>query len=292
MDLAWTAVPSQAIGTPIIIAFHGLEGSIESPYIKGLFHSIRDHHWIGVLMHFRGCSGEPNRTTRRYHSGETNDADFIIRLIKNRYPRSPLFAVGYSLGGNMILKYLGEQGNECLLDAAIAVSVPFKLDKCAEKLEKGFSRVYLRHLTTQLIESTLVKMKLMDFSHQLSKTEKEIKKLKTFKEFDNFVTAPLHGFLNAEDYYKKCSSRQFLKKIQIPTLILQAEDDPFISNDAIPASEELSDQIEFELSKGGGHVGFISGGSPWKPQFWLERRIPEFISSQLAVVDENIEYLG
>ncbi len=287
LDLAWSALPCKALSTPIIVVFHGLEGSIDSPYIKGLFQSIRDCGWIGVLMHFRGCSQEPNRATRSYHSGETTDAAFIIRQIKERYPQSPLFAVGYSLGGNMILKYLGEQGDKCLLDAAVAVSVPFKLDRCAARLETGFSRAYLRHLVRQLTDSMVLKMKVVDFSKQVSLTEKEIINLKTFREFDDVVTAPLHGFENADDYYNRCSSLQFLKNVKTPTLVLHSEDDPFISRDAIPSSHELSAQVKLELSKAGGHVGFISGGSPLKPEFWLEKRIPEFIGEQLTATGET-----
>ena len=281
LDLAWTAQPTRSAPVPIVIFFHGLEGSIQSPYVKGIFSEIRRQGWIGVMMHFRGCSGEPNRLQRGYHSGETSDAAYLIEQIHGRYPSAPLFAVGYSLGGNMLLKYLGEQKTITPIKAAVAVSVPFKLESCAAKLEKGFSQLYQRHLLDQLIANTKRKMSKVDYSDILTLPTAEIDHLKTFREFDEHFTAPIHGFRGADDYYERCSSRQYLGRIARPTLILQARDDPFMSEDALPVAAEMSEQITFELSNRGGHVGFISGGYPWDPQFWLEKRIPRFIQGQL-----------
>ncbi len=283
LDLAWSAVPVRSVTTPIVLMFHGLEGSKESPYIKGLIREIRRNEWIGVVMHFRGCSGEPNKTTRSYHSGETEDIGFIINYLRKTYPGFPLIAVGYSLGGNALLKYLGEKANNSKLDAAIAVSVPFELHTCAVSLESGFSRVYLNHLMQQLIASTQTKMDLLDYSNVLKISKENLGKLKTFQEFDDAVTAPIHGFQGANDYYTKSSSRQYLKDIKTPTLILHAEDDPFLSPDVIPAKSELSDSTEMELSRSGGHVGFVYGSSPFAPRFWLEERIPEYIRSCLKI---------
>lgn len=281
LDLAWSKDYSASHLEPIVVLFHGLEGSVNSPYIKGMFQQFTRMGWIGVLMHFRGCSGQPNRLQRRYHSGETSDANFIIQNIKERFPKTPIFAIGYSLGGNMLLKYLGESEKNSNLDAAVAVSVPFLLSRCSDRLNRGFSRIYQRHLVTELIKGTRQKMQKIDYSGIISIKENQLESLRTFREFDDAVTAPIHGFKGAEDYYTTCSSKQFLNSIKTPTLILQAKDDPFISKDALPMANELSADITLELSDYGGHVGFISGGSLTQPEFWLEKRIPAYLSSML-----------
>jgi predicted alpha/beta-fold hydrolase len=255
---------------------------VESPYIKRLFMIARKAGWVAILMHYRGCSGEPNRTIRRYHSGETSDTDFLVCYLKQRFPKAPLFAIGFSLGGNALLKYQGEQQEKSLLRAAIAISVPFKLDSCAAKLETGFSRIYQKYLMSHLKNNIKKKMSLLDYSDYVSLSLDQIDRLKTFREFDEYVTAPIHGFKGADDYYEQCSSRQYLKNIKNRTLIIQAKDDPFISEDAIPTSKELSEKVTLELSDKGGHVGFISGGSIFSPQYWLEKRILNFIQDRLA----------
>ncbi len=282
LDLAWSALPVGNCTSPILVLFHGLEGSVESPYIKRIFKAARSEGWVAILMHFRGCSGEPNKKIRRYHSGETADTDFLLHYLKKRFPRAPLFAVGFSLGGNALLKYQGEKKENSPLKAAIAVSVPFKLDSCATKLETGFSRVYQKYLMSCLKSNIKKKMSLLDYSDYISLSEDQIDQLKTFREFDEHITAPIHGFKGADDYYEKCSSRQYLKDIKNRTLIIQAKDDPFISVDAIPGKQELSEDVTLELSERGGHVGFISGGGLFTPRYWLEERIPRYIKDRLA----------
>lgn len=282
LDLAWSALPVGNYSDPLLVLFHGLEGSIDSSYMKSMFRLARKAGWIAVLMHFRGCSKEPNRTLRSYHSGETQDADFVLRYLKKRVPQAPLFAIGFSLGGNMLLKYLGERKDSNLLKAAVAVSVPFELDQCASRLDSGFSRVYRNYLLTRLKAKIKLKMSLLDYSGLVKIPPKEIDRLKTFREFDEQITAPIHGFKGADDYYQRCSSRQFLKAIRNRTLILQAGDDPFVAQSAIPRADELAEDVVLELSAAGGHVGFVSGGRPCEPQFWLEERIPIYIRDRLA----------
>ena len=282
LDLAWSAIPVGNCTSPVLVLFHGLEGSVESPYIKRLFRAARKEGWVAILMHFRGCSGEPNKKIRRYHSGDTSDTDFLLRYLKKRFPKAPLFAIGFSLGGNALLKYQGEKKEHNPLRAAIAVSVPFKLDSCAAKLETGFSRVYQKYLMSFLKNNIKKKMSLLDYSDYISLSEDQIDKLKTFREFDEYITAPIHGFKGADDYYEKCSSKQYLKDIKNRTLIIQAKDDPFISEDAIPTQQELSENVTLELSDRGGHAGFISGGSVFSPHYWLEERIPGYIKDRLA----------
>lgn len=275
VDLCWTSTPKN--GEPVVAVFHGLEGSIKSPYANGIMHAIKKRGWCGVFMHFRGCSGVPNRLERSYHSGETGDIAFLIQTLNDRYSLSPVFTIGYSLGGNALLKYLGEIGKQTKITAAVAVSVPFLLNRGADRLNTGFSRVYQSYLIRSLQIRIVNKLKGR-------KTSIDLARLKTYNNFwlfDHHVTAPLHGFESADDYYTRCSSHQYLKSIQTPTLIIHARDDPFLPVDAIPAAADLSETIQLELSKHGGHVGFIEGNNPLQPEFWLERRIPEFITGFL-----------
>ena len=234
--------------------------------------AVETRGWHGVLMHFRGCSGEPNRLARSYHSGETEDLSYVVSEINKRFPNNPLYAVGFSLGGNVLLKWLGETGIENPLQGAIAISIPFELNKTADHLNKGFSRFYQWWLVAGLKKGIKEK-----FQNRTELNIENIDHIKTFWEFDDMVTAPLHGFASAKEYYEKSSSRQYLSQIKIPTLIIQAKDDPFTPIDALPQIEEVSKFVTLEILKQGGHVGFVSGSVPWKPSYWLETRILEYI---------------
>jgi len=260
---------------PICVLFHGLAGSYNSPYIKGAMLALTKAGFDTVLMHFRGCSGVENSLARSYHSGDTQDAKEYLQNLKQRYPESQLYAVGYSLGANMLLKLLGEIQKNSLIKKAVAVSAPMLLDICAKRMNRGFSRYYQHRLLQELETSIDKKYETFDMQKLLGLKRENIKKLKTFWEFDDAYTAPIHGFKSAQEYYDKCSSRQFLKKIQTATLIIHAKDDPFMTQEVLPVKEEISEKVEMEISKNGGHVGFI-GGTLFKPEFWLEKRIVEF----------------
>jgi predicted alpha/beta-fold hydrolase len=273
IDLVWT---KRKTG-PVVIVLHGLEGSINSHYAKGILSAIHAHGWRGVLMHFRGCSGEHNRQARSYHSGETGDFRFLVQTLHEREPGERIAAVGFSLGGNVLLKYLGEYGNDALIDAAAAVSVPFVLSNGADQLERGLSRFYQRYLLFRLQTKMQDKFSNRDAPFSV----KNIPQWNTFHLFDHYVTATLHGFKNGKTYYAKCSSRQYLKHIKTPTLIVHARDDPFMTEDAIPDESELADFVTLELSESGGHVGFIGGVFPWQPKYWLHLRLPLFLQSYL-----------
>jgi len=274
IDLCWTGQQSDII----VIIIHGLEGSIDSHYARGVIPAIHEHGWRSVFMHFRGCSGEHNRLARSYHSGDTGDIEYLIDTLHRRHPGTHLFAVGYSLGGNALLKYLGETTGRERLKGAVAVSVPFELAQGALRLATGFSRVYQRHLLKRLQRKIISKFTGMQAPVSLD----NIPEMDTFMRFDDAVTAPLHGFRDVNDYYTRSSSRQFLRNIKVPTLIIHAQDDPFLTPDAIPGADELSGEIRLELSKHGGHVGFISGSNPFKPVYWLEQRIPVFIREAIG----------
>jgi len=274
IDLAWTKSNSNKI----VIVLHGLEGSIDSSYARGMLAAINKKGWYGVFMHFRGCSGEHNLKDRSYHSGETGDLRFLVETLRERYPEATLSTVGYSLGGNALLKYLGEYKDDSQLKAAVTVSVPYLLSNSAEKLGKGLSRIYQRHLLNRLVNKTLSKFQ----DRQAPVDITNINKLNTFKSFDHHITAPIHGFKSGDDYYEQSSSRQYLNKITTPTLLIHSRDDPFMSVDAIPDQDDLSDSVTLELSNHGGHVGFVSGNTPWNAEYWLEQRIPEFLSTYLV----------
>lgn len=277
LDLDW-AVTSASSTQPLVLVLHGLEGSADSRYARGLIHSLNRVGLRAVVMHFRGCSDEPNRLARSYHSGETGDVDTVVRHLRTRYPDAPLAAVGYSLGGNALLKYLGEQGEACALSCAVAVSVPLLLERAAWRMSRGLSRLYQWHLLALLRRSLRAKYAQRALRPPLPL--KDLPRLRSFYAFDDAVTAPLHGFASADDYYARASSRQFLTGITVPTLILQARDDPFMTPAVLPANDELAASVTLELSPHGGHVGFVSG-QPWSPRYWLEHRIPAYLQRQL-----------
>jgi len=279
LDLAWTEKPKN--NKPIILVFHGLEGSINSPYAKSIMPVLKKQGWIGLLMHFRGCSGRPNNLPRSYHSGETEDAKTLINWLKDSYPQAPLAAIGFSLGGNMLLKLQGELSDSSPFKAAVSVCAPLVLASCAKRLDSGFSKIYQNHLINRMKKNLLIKAEKFDYKKLINLDENKISQLRNFWQFDDLVTAPLHGFKNVDDYYSKSSSRQYLQNIQKPTLIIQTLDDPFMTADVIPDESELSEQTQLELSESGGHIGFISGNL-FKPVFWLEQRIPEYLLKALS----------
>ncbi len=274
LDLSWIGHDQG----PLVIVLHGLTGSVRSPYAKGMLSAIAAAGWRGCLMHFRGCSDQPNRLARSYHSGETGDLTHLVQVLHKRNPDRPMAAVGYSIGGNVLLKYLGEKRADSPLSAAVAISVPYDLALACRHMENGLSRLYQWNLVRQLRVAVGRKMKRQDLGIGLE--PKHLRTLRTFRTFDHRVTAPLHGFASADDYYRKSSSRAFLKHIQTPTLLLHAEDDPFMHPGVLPKPGELSPEVTLELSAHGGHVGFVQG-SPWRPTYWLEKRIPQFLRNHL-----------
>ena len=261
-----------------MIVLHGLEGSLQSPYARGMLAAIARRGWRGVMMHFRGCGGEPNRRARSYHSGETEDLRYLIGVLRAREPQAKLAAVGFSLGGNALLKYLGEAPDRTGLNAAVAVSVPFELALCAERLQRGFSRLYQWHLLRSLRRKALHKLRRFD----LPVTPQSLRQCRDFRQFDDKVTAPLHGFDGVDDYYRRCSSRQFLRAIAVPTLAIQSGDDPFMTAGVIPDPAELAPSVRLEVTARGGHVGFISGAVPFQARYWLEERVPAFLHEHLG----------
>jgi uncharacterized protein len=264
---------------PVVLVLHGLEGSIRSKYAAGLLSCLSAHGYRAVLMHFRGCSGEPNRLPRSYHSGETGDPAFVIDWLQTRFPRQPLAAIGFSLGGNALLKLLAEQGENCRLQTAIAISVPFLLNNAADQFNRGLSRLYRQYLLRSLIRSALNKHERIDLAARINLDL--VRNCRDFWIFDHEVTARLNGFKDVHDYYQRSSSRQYLQSIKTPTLILHARDDPFMNPQTPPTQNELSDHITLELSAHGGHVGFVAGNNPFNMKYWLEERVLRYLQDHL-----------
>lgn len=279
LDLDWM---SRACGHrsqhAIVLILHGLEGSSKSSYAWGMLRALQSAGFDPVVIHFRGCSGEPNRNSRSYHSGETSDIARVAAVLARRAPA--LAAVGFSLGGNVLLKWLGETGPNNPLTCATAISVPFRLDRCAQRLENGFSRLYQWTLMRSLRRSVSRKWHRQKCPYFVLS---RVSRTRTFRQFDDEVTAPLHGFHNADDYYEKSSSEAFIPTITRQTLLIQAADDPFMYPDAIPDKRKLPPSVTLELSAFGGHVGFVGGLLPWRCEYWAETRTVRFLRAELGL---------
>jgi hypothetical protein len=267
IDLDWTAAPA-AEAAPLIVLFHGLEGSSRSHYARALMHAVAQRGWLGIVAHFRGCSGEPNRLARAYHSGDSAEIDWVLRRLQAQHPQRARFAAGISLGGNALLKWLGEQGAAAAgtVRAAAAVSAPVDLHAAGDALARGFNMTYTKNFLATMKRSALARLaahpRLFDAEQMLA--------ARTLREFDDRVTAPLHGFYGVDDYYTRASSKPLLAQISVPTLLLNALNDPFLPAAALPAPEALSAAVTAEFPETGGHVGFVSGAFPgnlsWLPQ--------------------------
>ena len=275
---------------PLALVLHGLEGSSRRSYALLMYRALLARGIRPVGMNFRGCSGEPNRTVRFYHSGETGDIRHVLGELRRRFPGRPLGMVGYSLGGNVLLKYLGEVGevgaeggdggeDETPVRAAVAVSVPFDLSAGADRLEEGpWGRLYTYYFLRMLRRKIRLKEALVtghvDVAEALSAP--------TLRSFDEAATAPIHGFESAQDYYTRSSSAVFLSHIDTPTLLLQSRDDPFLPESALPeATIRKNPQLVAGITERGGHVGFVEG-PPWAPRFWAEEEGARFLAHRLA----------
>lgn len=283
LDLDWGG----AAQGPLVLLVHGLTGSSHSHYIRGLEAALLRRGFRTVAMNFRGCSGRMNDTSRCYHSGETGDIGWVYACLRKREPETPLAVAGFSLGGNVVLKWLGEQGNALDLFGAVAVSVPMLLDVCASQMDRGFSRFYRDHLLRDLkayLRHKRLHLERIGMAHEAWRIAElgDLSAVDSFWEYDQRVIAALYDFRDVDDYYRRSSSRQFLASIQMPTLILQARDDPFMTDEVIPCADEVSESVRLEISSAGGHVGYVSGIWPGRPRYWLDERIPSFLAERLA----------
>ncbi|HEY4671401.1 MAG TPA: hydrolase [Gemmatimonadaceae bacterium] len=270
-------------GKPRVIFLHGLEGSIKSHYAQGLLNEAARRGWGADLLIFRSCGTEPNRARRFYHSGETSDAAFALEQISGEFPESDLAMAGVSLGGNVLLKLLGERGDDLppRLRAAAAVSVPFDLARSSTRINRGFSRLYQRFFMTSLRRKAAEKAERFP---DLASSEK-IAALRTLEDFDNLITGPLHGFRDAQDYYARSSSLPYLGAIRLQTLLLSAVDDPMLPAEVLDDVREVARRnraLHLDFVEQGGHAGFIAGRWPWRPFYYAEYRVAEFFAHNFA----------
>ncbi|HXL86399.1 MAG TPA: hydrolase [Gemmatimonadaceae bacterium] len=270
-----------AQGVPRVLLLHGLEGTVRSHYAQGLLNEAARRKWGADLLIFRSCGSEPNRTRRFYHSGETTDTALVLDRISREFPTSPLAIAGVSLGGNVLLKFLGERGNALppQLKAAAAISVPFDLSRSSRRINRGFSRFYQRFFLNSLRRKAQEKAGRFP---DLAPADK-ISGLQTLEDFDNLITGPLHGFRNAEDYYQRSSSLPRLEHIRLTTLLLSAVDDPMLPSEVLDEVRDIARRnpaLRLEFVQRGGHAGFIAGSWPWRPFYYAEYRVGEFFAEQ------------
>lgn len=276
IDLDWnetTGCKGTKVQSPLLVLFHGLEGSSNSHYALALMHALTAIDWGGVVVHFRGCSGESNRLSRAYHSGDSAEIHWILQRLKQDHPERPLYAVGVSLGGNVLLKWLGEQESAAtgLVCAAAAVSAPVDLAACGHNLGRGFNRFYTQYFLQTLKPSSAAKLKRFPGLFD----EQRMRRATSLYEFDDAVTAPLHGFASADDYWRRASSKPWLTAIRVPTLMLNAQNDPFLPAQALPRPDQVSAAIKLQFPHEGGHVGFVTGSLPGRLD-WLSQRLLHF----------------
>jgi predicted alpha/beta-fold hydrolase len=279
LDVDWG--PDPAPGAPVGLVLHGLEGSSQRKYVRSVCRELFARGVRPVAMNFRGCSGEPNRSLRFYHSGETADPQLVVEAIRSRYPDRRVGALGFSLGGNMVLKMLGERpdGGTGLLDAAVGMSVPYDLAAGSDLLERSFmGRVYTEYFLRSLRTKVAWKRDRLAGVLDLAAVDAA----RTIRAFDDHVTAPLHGFADAAAYYTASSSKHFLAGIRVPTLLLHARNDPFLPPEAIPEATALANpRLSWVVEGRGGHVGFLEG-SPWAPRFWADAAAADFLAEALT----------
>jgi uncharacterized protein len=266
VDLDWSETGNRRVA----ILSHGLEGNTSRPYVRGMVRALNRRGWDALAWNYRGCSGETNRQIRWYHSGETGDLKSVIAHVVGHNRHNEIALIGFSLGGNITLKYLGEGDADPKISKAVAISVPCDLKSSAFKLARIANRIYMIRFLRNLRQKIRDKSRLYPDVINDSGYEK----IRTFIDFDNRYTAPIHGFQNAYDYFERCSSRQFLPRIRIPTLLLNAVDDPFLDTPSYPTNEaDSSPSFFLETPSNGGHMGFVAHGG----EFWSEKRALEFL---------------
>ena len=271
VDLDWV---DGAADAPLLLLFHGLEGHSRGHYALSLMRAAQARGWRGVVAHFRGCSGEPNRLPRAYFAGDTGDIDTLVQHVCSHAGSDRVYVAGVSLGGNALLKWLGEQGEAAThkVLAAAAISAPMDLHASGHALDQGFNRsVYTRNFLRTLKTKALEKLK----QHPQLFDREKLNIATTLREFDSLVTAPLHGYHDADDYWTRASSKPGLLHIRVPTLLINARNDPFLPAAALPTAAQVSSSVTLDFPAAGGHVGFVSGPFPGRLD-WLTQRLLDF----------------
>ncbi|MCC6928304.1 MAG: hydrolase [Gemmatimonadaceae bacterium] len=284
LDVVRTKAPAQAPEeAPTFLLLHGLEGTLRSHYAAGMLREAQRHGWQANLLLFRSCNGEPNRAARSYHSGETTDLQFTVERLLEERPRAPLVLAGVSLGGNVLLKWLGERGDSLSphVAAAVAVSTPFDLARSCAHIDSGFARLYAWNFLRTLKAKALEKIR----QHPGIADPARVAAANSLWAFDDAFTSVVHGFVDAADYYYQSSSIRYLHAIRVPTLLLSARDDPFHPPEVLHDVEDIArhnPSLHLEFPARGGHVGFVEGLHPARTTYYMERRITHFANTQLG----------
>ncbi|MDB5805410.1 MAG: putative hydrolase of the alpha/beta-hydrolase fold protein [Betaproteobacteria bacterium] len=261
-------------GAPLLVLFHGLEGSSQSHYARAMMHAAQKRGWNGCVPHFRGCSGELNLLPRAYHSGDSAEIDWVLRRMMDQHKPARLYAAGVSLGGNALLKWAGEQGEAAhqVVRAVASISAPLDLAAAGHALGRGFNKLYTRMFLGSLIKKSLEKLA----QHPGLFDPVKVRAARDLYEFDNLVTAPLHGFRDTDHYWSSASAKPWLAQIRVPALALNARNDPFLPAQALPTPAEVSSAVTLEYPVHGGHVGFATGALPPGSLAWLPQRLFNF----------------
>jgi predicted alpha/beta-fold hydrolase len=275
VDFDWQDADGAAPDTSTVVLFHGLEGNSSSHYARALMRRLQAIGWRGVVPHFRGCSGEPNRLPRAYHSGDYAEVGWMLSAIRARLPAAPLYAVGVSLGGSALLNWLGRERERALptLVAAAAVSAPLDLAAAGIAIGQGLNRIYARHFLSTLVPKALTMAQRFPGTLDVD----AVRRARSMHAFDDVVTAPLHGFAGAEDYWQRGSSKPWLNGVAVPTLVLNARNDPFIPASSLPGAESVSRAVTLERPEQGGHAGFAMSPFPGSLD-WLPNRLLQFFA--------------
>jgi predicted alpha/beta-fold hydrolase len=274
VDLDWL---DGAPDAPVVVLFHGLEGSSRSHYATAILRSAAARCWRGVVPHWRGCGGEPNRLPRAYHSGDFAEVEWMLGALRPLAGGAPLFAVGVSLGGSALLNWLGREGarSRSWLMAAAVISAPIDLPASGRALDRGWNRIYARNFLKTLVPKALAKERRFPGLYDPA----ALARVRTMRAFDDLVTAPLHGFRGVDDYWTRGSSKPWMRAIELRTLVLNARNDPFIPGDSLPGTGEVGDAVQLDQPSEGGHVGFASGPFPGGLD-WLTDRLWRFFEEQ------------
>jgi predicted alpha/beta-fold hydrolase len=281
VDVDWLPGPADA---PVVVLFHGLEGCSRSHYARALLRVLRARGWRAAVPHFRGCSGEPNRLARAYHSGDHDEIDWMLGTVRRETRGVPCFALGVSLGGNALLKWLAREGGHAsqLIARAAAISAPVDLATAGHLLGRGWNRLYTWNFLRSLKRKSLAKLS----AHPGIYDRRAVARARNLYEFDNLVTAPLHGFRDTDDYWTRASSKGDLARIETPTLIVHARNDPFLPGAHLPLPHQVSPAVTLDYPEEGGHAGFVSGPFPGHLD-WLPQRVLRFFADALSSEDQS-----
>lgn len=273
-DFDWLAAPASP-DAPVVVLFHGLEGGADSHYARMLMAELAARGWAGVVTHFRGCGGAPNLLPRAYHSGDHEEVGGMLRAVRERAgAQRPLYAIGVSLGGSALLNWLGRMGTaaSAVVTSAATVSVPLDLTAAGIAIGRGLNRIYTAHFLQTLKPKALAMAQRFPGALDTAR----IRRVRTMWDFDDVVTSPLHGFRGADDYWARASSRPWLAHVAVPTLVLNARNDPFVPASSLPTQAEVSRDVRLEQPAAGGHAGFMTGPAPGRND-WLPRRLLAFM---------------